>query len=80
MDEFFTPTEVADKFKVKRQTVYKWMKEGKLSYVFVGSDRRITKRAIDDFVRVSTEEAMREETQKNGPPRQLILSGIGVGL
>ncbi len=53
-EEYFTPVEVAQKLKVTRAAIYKWMAEGKLEYVFVGSDRRITRAAIEAFIKVST--------------------------
>lgn len=63
-EEFFTPAEVAEKFKVTKQAVYKWMKEGKLDYEVVGSDRRITATAIAAFLRAGKE----AEAQKRLTP------------
>lgn len=54
-EEYFTPEEVARRFKVKKPTVYKWMREGKLAYVIIGSDRRITGSALKAFVRSGKE-------------------------
>lgn len=53
MDEetFYTIPEAAAKLRVKRDAVYKWMREGKLEYVIVGSQRRITGSAITAFVK-----------------------------
>lgn len=70
-DEFFTPAEVATRLKVTKQAVYKWMKEGTLEYVFVGSERRITSSALVKFVEDSTRRGKQENAQKNGEPGML---------
>ena len=56
MDEetFYTIPEAAAKLRVKRDAIYKWMREGRLSFVIVGSQRRITGSAITTFVREGT--------------------------
>lgn len=53
MDEetFYTIPEAAKKLRVTRAALYKWMKEGRLKFVLVGSERRITSSAIDAFVK-----------------------------
>lgn len=53
--EYFTPAEVAEKLKVTRAAVNKWIAQRRLECVYVGSDRRITSAAIDAFVKASTE-------------------------
>lgn len=55
MEELFTPAEAAEYLKVTKAAIYKWIKEGKLEVVYVGSDRRITKSAIEAFIQASTE-------------------------
>lgn len=55
MEELFTPIEAAEYLKVTRAAIYKWIKEGRLEVVYVGSDRRITKSAIEAFIKASTE-------------------------
>lgn len=62
--EYFTIPEVAQKLKVTRAAVYKWIREGKIATVAVGSDQRITSAAIDAFIRVSTESRQAKETAK----------------
>jgi excisionase family DNA binding protein len=59
-EEYFTIPEVAKKLKVTRAAVYKWIAQGKLAVVYVGSDRRITSNAIADFVRASTQARLSE--------------------
>ena len=63
-EEYYTPEEVAQHFKVKKPTVYKWMREGKLAYVIIGSDRRITGTALREFVKPGRpEEVIGQETE-----------------
>lgn len=50
-DEYYTIEEVAKRFKVTRGAVYKWMQAGKLPYVYVGGNRRITGSALKEFVK-----------------------------
>jgi excisionase family DNA binding protein len=52
--EYFTIPEVAEKLKVTRAAVNKWISQGKIDVVYVGSDRRITGAAIEAFVQAST--------------------------
>lgn len=49
--EYFTIEEVAERLKVTRGAVYKWMHSGQLPFVMVGSHRRITGDALRAFVR-----------------------------
>lgn len=62
--EYFTIPEVAKKLKVTRAAVYKWIREGKITTVAVGSDQRITSAAIDAFIRVSTESRAAKDSAK----------------
>jgi excisionase family DNA binding protein len=50
-ETYYTIPEAAEKLRVTRAALYKWMKAGRLSYVIVGSERRITGTAIAVFVR-----------------------------
>lgn len=54
-DEMYTVGEVARLFKVTTAAVYKWMTLGKLPYIKVGKDRRVTRVAIEAFIKASTE-------------------------
>lgn len=65
--EYFTIPEVAKKLKVTRAAVYKWIAQGRLKAVYVGSDRRVTSEAIEDFVQSSTKAAKIDDsdTMKN---------------
>lgn len=57
MEELYTPVEAAKLLKVTKAAIYKWIKEGRLAVVYVGSDRRITRGAIEAFIAASTAEA-----------------------
>lgn len=58
MEELLTVEEAGAYLKVKNPTMYKYMDRGirgvKLAYVNVGGTRRITRSAIEAFVRDST--------------------------
>ncbi len=55
-DEMYTVAEVARYFKVTTAAVYKWMTQGKLAYIKVGNDRRVTRSAIEAFIKTSTDD------------------------
>ncbi len=50
-EQFYTIPEVAAKLKVTRAAVYKWMKAGKLGFVIVGTERRVTSSTLAAFIR-----------------------------
>ena len=49
--ELYTVQEVADLFEVSKPTVYDWMKNRGLAWVRLGARRRITRAAIEGFLR-----------------------------
>jgi excisionase family DNA binding protein len=49
--EFYTINDVAQLFGVTRTTVYEWMNTGRLAYVVIGGRRRITRSALQAFIR-----------------------------
>jgi excisionase family DNA binding protein len=57
MDEetFYTIPEAAKKLRVTRAALYKWMKNGRLKFVVVGSERRITGSALTAFIKAGNE-------------------------
>jgi excisionase family DNA binding protein len=50
-EQYYTVKEVAEHFKVSRQSVYDWISEGRLRAVKVGNRTRIPESALDEFVR-----------------------------
>lgn len=62
--EYFTIPEVAKKLKVTRAAVYKWIAQGRLEAIYVGSDRRITSGAIEAFIKASTESRLAGDSAK----------------
>lgn len=58
-EEYFTIEEVAERLKVTRGAVYKWMASGALEYVIVGKHRRITDSALRKFVQPGRAEDVR---------------------
>lgn len=52
MDEKqYTVKEVAEHFRVSRQSVYDWINDGKLKAIRVGDRIRIPQSALDEFIR-----------------------------
>ena len=52
MDErYFTIEEIATRFKVTRQTVQNWLREGKLDSVKLGRSRRILESSVDRMLK-----------------------------
>ncbi len=49
-EHYFTPAEVAQRFRVTRQAVYNWISEGKLPAVRLGQAIRIPSSALKTFV------------------------------
>jgi excisionase family DNA binding protein len=64
-EEYFTIEEVAERLKVSRGAVYKWMAAGELPYVIVGRHRRITGAALRAFVKPGKAEDVRGEEESN---------------
>ena len=56
MERLYTIPEAAEVLRVTRAAVYKWIKEGRIAVVFVGSERRITQGALAEFIKASTDE------------------------
>lgn len=51
MQEFYTPQEIANMLKVPRKTVYTWLQQGKLQGVKAGDLWRISKEALEAFLK-----------------------------
>ena len=49
--EYLTPAEIAEKLKVTRRTVYKWIDEGKLRAYKIGVNVRIKREDLDAFIK-----------------------------
>ena len=61
-EHYFTPAEVAQRFRVTRQAVYNWISEGKLPAVKLGQAIRIPSSALKTFVQpVRPGELLKEE-------------------
>jgi len=52
--EYYTIPEAAEKLRCTPAAIRKWIAQGKMDVVYVGSDRRITSEELDAFVRRST--------------------------
>lgn len=60
MDRYYTPAEVAEILKVKRQTVYTWIREGRLQADKIGRTRRISEAQLQEFLK----EGKREDKEE----------------
>lgn len=54
-ETYFTPEELAEKFKVKKRTVYFWVRTGKLKAIKLASLLRIPKSSLDEFIKNAQE-------------------------
>ncbi len=64
--DFYTINDVARLFDVTRTTVYDWMNTGKLPYVIIGGRRRVTREALQAFIRPG--ESSEQDTEENLVP------------
>lgn len=53
--EFYTIPEAAEKLRCTPAAIRKWIAQGRMAVVYVGSDRRITSEELDAFVKRSTD-------------------------
>ena len=53
---FYTVKEVAEKLKVKPNTVYQWLRRGKLKYWKIGGAIRISSNTLNKFGNSNTED------------------------
>ena len=51
MEKLYTVNEVCEYFGVTRDTVYAWMRAGRLPYVQFGGRRRVTESAVQGFIK-----------------------------
>ena len=49
-ETYFTVDEIAERLKVSRMTVYRWIKAGQLGAYKIGGEFRITERDIERFL------------------------------
>jgi excisionase family DNA binding protein len=50
LDSYITIKEICQSLKVKKLTVYRWIKSGKLQAIKVGKSYRVTQQQIDNFI------------------------------
>ncbi len=50
MQDIYTPDEIADKLKVTRLTVYRWIEKGELKAFKAGKMWRITREDLEAFL------------------------------
>jgi excisionase family DNA binding protein len=49
-EDYYRISELTQKFKVSRYTIYKWINEGKIQGVRIGGNIRIVKSSFDSFI------------------------------
>lgn len=49
-NQFYTVAELCELLKVKRLTIYRWIKSGKLKAIKIGKEYRFTKQEIDNLI------------------------------
>jgi excisionase family DNA binding protein len=54
--EFFTVQEISKMLKIHEQTIFRWIREGKLESIKVGRNQRVTKEQLDNFLNKNKEE------------------------
>lgn len=73
---YYTIPEVAERLKVTPQAIYKWIRDGRLATVYVGSDRRITESAIIAFVKESTQRQRQRVDSEDTIEDELLIPGL----
>ncbi len=68
MEDYYTIEEVAQKLRVNRVTIYRWMQSGALRYVMAGERRRIPQSALDEFLREGRPEDVKEDAEERYSP------------
>jgi excisionase family DNA binding protein len=51
MTQYYTVQEVAKLLKVHEQTIFRWIREGKLQSDKIGRNQRITQKQLDNFIK-----------------------------
>ena len=64
-EEYLTPEEVAARYKVTRQAIYKWISEGKLRAIKLGRTTRIPATALQEFIKPADVEQPKQESEEN---------------
>jgi excisionase family DNA binding protein len=57
MDKFYTPEEIAERLKVSTKTVQAWLSKGQLKGFRAGKMWRVTREALEEFLKVPWDEA-----------------------
>lgn len=60
-ERYLTLPEVAERLKVSRRTIYRWIKSGDLNAYQFGREYRITESALKDFLEAHRFRARRDD-------------------
>ena len=72
---FYKLGETAELLHVSRQTIYMWIRNGKLDAVKAGRDWRISQASVDDFIENGTDRRKRRSTEssdEDGTPKNTL--------
>jgi len=67
-DDFLTVPEVADRLRVQRMTVYRWIEDGKLPAMQIGKHYRIKASDLDALLESALVQRSREDPWGEDPP------------
>ena len=54
MDKIYTPEEIAEQLGLKKTTIWKYIRNGKMAANKFGTHYRVTQQQLDDFLAAST--------------------------
>ncbi|NLG84189.1 MAG: helix-turn-helix domain-containing protein [Firmicutes bacterium] len=61
MEQYYTPEEVANLLKINRETLYRWVREGRIKAKKIGTLLRIPESELKRFLESGGDEPAREE-------------------
>jgi excisionase family DNA binding protein len=70
MSDFLSADEVAAKLDIKRDTVYKFARTGRIDVIVIGNKRKFTQEAVDKFLKEHT--VTTEDFQQNKEHQKLV--------
>jgi excisionase family DNA binding protein len=67
-EEYFTPQEIAKRFKVTVTAVYNWIDRGQLFAIKLGESVRVPKSALEAFIKPAGRSREQKEEAAQEPP------------
>jgi excisionase family DNA binding protein len=66
--QWYTIKEAAEYLGVTRKTLYAWMADGRLPFIWIGDRRKITHEALQGFIKPGVPSGVDQADQKNQAP------------